>query len=248
MVFDLDIRKQLRSGTRTFALQVRLQTEVQRVVLLGHSGSGKTMTLKAIAGLLQPDQGHVRIAGETLFDAAQGINLSPQQRRTGVVFQDYALFPHLNVVQNVAFGLQRGWRNPSRRAQHAEALQWLQTMGLEHMAQQYPLELSGGQRQRVALARALIGHPRVLLLDEPFAALDADLRQSMREELLELQQRLQLPMLLITHDAEDARLLGQQVFRLDGGQVVSSGIQPAARTIDATMHRSVVPTVAQAVS
>ena len=91
------------------------------------------------------------------------------------------------------------------------------------MAQQYPLELSGGQRQRVALARALIGHPRVLLLDEPFAALDADLRQSMREELLELQQRLQLPMLLITHDAEDARVLAQQVFRLEGGRVVASG-------------------------
>lgn len=218
-MWDIAIDKALHSGARRFHLQVQFQSPRARVVLLGPSGAGKSLTLKAIAGLLAPDAGHVRVAGETLLNTATGLDLPPQARRMGYVFQDYALFPHLTVQQNVAFGLHHGWRNPLRHAASQMVQQWLDTMQLHALAQHKPHQLSGGQRQRVALARALVAQPRALLLDEPFAALDPDLRTILRDELDLLQQRLQIPMLLITHDAEDARVLGEQVIRLQEGRV-----------------------------
>lgn len=222
MRFDLDFSKTLHSGPRRFALQVRLQSNHARIAILGASGAGKSLALKALAGLLQPDAGHIRLDGHTLFDAASGTHLPPQQRRLAYVFQDYALFPHLNVRQNIAFGLQGGWRNPRRDADSAEVRYWLEAFHLQAVAHQMPSELSGGQRQRTALARALIAHPRALLLDEPFAALDSGLRQRMRQELQALQQQLQVPMVLITHDPEDAQALGQEVVYMRQGAVVDA--------------------------
>lgn len=221
MAFELDIRKTLRSGERCFELDVQLGTAARRVVILGPSGSGKSLTLKAIAGLLRPDSGILRVDGQTLFDASAGLDLPPQQRQLGYVFQDYALFPHLDVRQNVAFGLQKGWRNPGRRQRDEAVEHWLRVFHLDVVAHQAPAELSGGQRQRAALARALVGKPKALLLDEPFAALDAELRVRMRAELDALQRTLQLPMLLITHDEEDARLLGDEVVLLREGRIDS---------------------------
>ena len=209
MLFDIDFHKTLRAGSRHFRLHVTLRSDSQRVVIHGPSGAGKSQTLQAIAGLMQPDGGHIRIGGRTLFDAAAGIRLSPQARRCGYLFQDYALFPHLNVRQNVLFGLQRGWLNPWRRTRLAE------------LAQQLPEQLSGGQRQRVALARAIVARPQVLLLDEPFAALDPALRASLRQELDTLQRRLQLPMLLITHDHDDVAQFGDHVLALRDGCVAA---------------------------
>ena len=220
MLLDLDIRKTLRTGQRSFVLDVRVQSDSARIVLMGPSGSGKSLTLKAIAGLLRPDAGYVRVAGNTLFDAAANTNLSPQARRTAYVFQDYALFPHLTVRQNIAFPLLRGWLNPRQHVRQPAVDYWLDALQLTEVAQQRPDSLSGGQRQRTALARALVVEPRMLLLDEPFAAVDPALRIGMRSELDALQRRLQVPMLLITHDPDDAASFGGHVFSVQDGRVV----------------------------
>ncbi len=220
MTIAVDIAATLRSGARTFELRARFTAPGRRVVIYGASGAGKSQMLKAIAGLMRPHAGRIELAGRVLFDAAAGIDISPQRRRVGYLFQDYALFPHLNVRQNIGFGLQRGWRNPPRRGDDAAVNYWLEAFGLEAVAQQLPEQLSGGQRQRVALARALIAEPDALLLDEPFAALDPALRVRMRQELDALQRRLDIPMLLITHDPDDAATFGGQVLTMADGAIV----------------------------
>lgn len=219
MLFDIDINKTLTAGKRVFQLQARFTSEHQRLVILGPSGAGKSLLLQCIAGLVRPDSGHICLAGRTLFDANARINLAPQQRAIAYLFQSYALFPHLSVRQNIAFGLQRGLLNPSPRIRIAEVEHWLDTFGLQQVAEQFPGELSGGQRQRTALARALAAQPEALLLDEPFSALDTTLRQHMRDELDALQRRLQVPMLLITHDPEDAVMFGDETLTLNDGRL-----------------------------
>lgn len=220
MELDFALLKTLRSGRRRFDLDVAASVTGERIVLLGPSGAGKSMTLKAIAGLVTPDAGHVRLNGRTLYDGAAGVDVAAQAREVGYVFQDYALFPHLNVRQNIGFGLQRGWFNPGARTAAADVDYWLDAFGLSTMAHQLPAELSGGQRQRTALARALVAKPSALLLDEPFSALDHALRATLRAELDALQRRLSIPMVLITHDPEDAALFGDVVLHLDDGRVV----------------------------
>ena len=226
-IWDLNLMKQLRGGAGQFNLDVAFRSAAQRLVLFGPSGAGKTQTLRMVAGITQPDGGWVRVAGRAFFDGAAGLNLSPQQRQVGHVFQDYALFPHLTVRQNIAFALRRGWLNPSRHEPAPEADRWIEQFSLQDVASQLPHQISGGQRQRTALARALVTRPTALLLDEPFAALDKALRHRLREELLELQISLQLPLLLITHDEEDVDRLAQDVVHLDGGRVKR----------DRTLHR-----------
>lgn len=219
MSVDLHLQKQLRAADRVFSLDITLASDSQRIVLYGPSGSGKSLTLKAIAGLMRPDSGHIRVQGRSLFDSAQGIDVPVQERNVAYLFQDYALFPHLTVAQNIAFGLARGSFNLRHPAQHPKVRQWLQAFELEAIAHSRPAQISGGQRQRVALARALVAEPDMLLLDEPFSALDLSLRQRMRSELAELQTRLQVPMLLITHDPADVQALGQTVFELRDGRL-----------------------------
>lgn len=229
MALTVAIRKRLETAGRRFVLDVAFETQAQRVVLFGPSGSGKTLTLQAVAGLLRPDEGAIRLGACTLFDSATGIDLKPQLRHIAYLFQDYALFPHLNARQNIAFGLHRGWLNPARRDAHPDVEYWLDALDLRGVAGSHPVHLSGGQKQRVALARALVSKPQLLLLDEPFSALDHALRERMRSELLALQTRLDIPMLLITHDPEDVAAFGDEVVRLVDGRVEQQPVPAAAR-------------------
>ena len=219
MWLDLDIRRRMDAPGQQFMLDVQLQCSQRQVVLFGPSGAGKSLTLKAIAGLLRPCSGHVRVGGTVLFDAGQGIHLPPQQRRLGYVFQEYALFPHLSVRQNIAFGLHRGWLNPRRREADPEVERWMSALRIDHLAQMLPAQLSGGQRQRTALARALVTRPQALLLDEPFAALDHALRDHLRQELQGVLEATDIPLLLISHDPVDVAMFGQQVIELADGRV-----------------------------
>jgi len=221
MEIAVDFEKDFPPDDGGFRLRMRFRSRSLRIVMHGPSGAGKSLLLKAIAGLIAPDRGRIALGGRTFFDSAARIDLRPQERRIAYVFQDYALFPHLNVRQNIGFGLRRGLWNPSRRGQDERVGQWLRDFGLEGVAGQYPAQLSGGQRQRTALARALIAQPDALLLDEPFAAFDPALRERLRGELMELQQRLTVPLLLITHDPEDVRLLGEHCLRIDNGAVAA---------------------------
>jgi molybdate transport system ATP-binding protein len=220
MTWDVAVRKPLGQGAQRFELDVAFHSSARRLVLFGPSGVGKSQTLKAIAGLMRPDAGHVSIDGTLLFDAQAGIDVPPRQREVAYLFQEYALFQHLTVAQNVAFGLHRGWRNPGRQVRHEAVQRWLTAFELDKLAQRYPHELSGGQRQRTALARALVSKPRALLLDEPFAALDVLLRKKLRAELAALQRELGTPMLLITHDPADVDAFADEVVQLDAGRVV----------------------------
>ncbi|MBV6323209.1 ABC transporter ATP-binding protein [Duganella violaceipulchra] len=230
MQINIDIAKTLRSGSRTFELRAQLASDSRRIVVHGPSGAGKSLLLKAVAGLMTPDSGRIEVAGRSLFDSGKGIDLPAQRRQLAYLFQDYALFPHLNVRQNIAFGLQRGWRNPLARVDGAAVRYWLQAFELDHVAHQLPHQLSGGQRQRVALARALAPEPAALLLDEPFAALDPGLRERMRAELDALQRRLNIPMILITHDPEDVRAFGEHVLRMENGSMADvKDLEPVER-------------------
>jgi len=219
---DLDIRKRLHSPKRTFEFDVQLQTSHPRIVLTGPSGIGKTMVLRALAGLIRPDAGHIRIQGHTLYDSRGRVDLPARQRRMGFMFQNYALLPHLTALGNVGFGLRRGAWGFLSRAQKTEALRWLDRFQLAHAAHQYPHTLSGGQQQRLALARLAILKPRVLLLDEPFAALDPDLRRAMRCEVAALLETLNIPLLMVSHDEEDRVALQAQrvgLAQVDGRTV-----------------------------
>lgn len=218
----VDFELTLRAGAREFALQVAFDSDQDRIVLFGPSGAGKTATLRAIAGLLQPARGRIAIGDRVLYDSARGIDMAPRQRRVGYVFQDYALFPHLSVRDNIAYGL-RSLRRPLLDAADRRRIDaMLDLFELQALAAMRPRELSGGQRQRVALARALIVEPQLLLLDEPFAALDVRLRERMRSELRELQLRFAVPLLLITHDLHDVRSLAETLVVMEMGRVTRS--------------------------
>ena len=214
---DFHIRRALRSGKRLFELDVQLHATHRRVVLTGPSGIGKTILLRTIAGLTAPDSGHIRIRGETLYDSDQPVNLPARARHVGFLFQNYALLPHLTALGNVAFGLNRGLLGFLSRDQKALAMYWLERFHLAHVAHQYPYTLSGGQQQRLALARLAILKPRVLLLDEPFAALDPALRQAMRIEVAALLDTLDIPLIMVSHHDDDR--LALQAEQIELGQV-----------------------------
>jgi molybdate transport system ATP-binding protein len=243
MRIRVDIHKTLRSRDRVFKLEAAFNAEHERTVVFGPSGSGKSMTLQCIAGLLRPDAGRIEVGNRVLYDSAAGIDLPPQVRNVGHLVQDYALFPHMSVEENVAFGLKgQVHRGQERSSRVREYLEQFEIAGL---ARSLPRNLSGGQRQRVALARALIRHPDVLLLDEPLSALDPLLRARVRGELLELQTRFQVPMIVITHDPADVEALAQNVVMFDHGRVARTVnlLDSAAESTDAR-HRRVEGTLA----
>jgi iron(III) transport system ATP-binding protein len=192
--------------------------------LLGPSGCGKTTTLRMIAGLERPTEGAIRIDGRAVYDGAAGVFLPANKRPIGMVFQSYAIWPHMSVLQNVAFPLTVGENRPSREQARVRALRTLDLVGLADVAGRAATTLSGGQQQRVALARALVREPKVLLLDEPLSNLDAQLRERMRGEIRAVQQSLGITAVYVTHDQNEALAISDLIMLMDGGAIVETGV------------------------
>lgn len=205
---------------REFSLDLELEVApAARLAVVGPSGAGKTSMLRLVAGLLAPPVGRVALGGEVWLDTAASVDLPPERRRCGYVFQDYALFPRMSAWRNVAYGMRA--TPPAERRSRAKEM--LDRFGMAALADARPGELSGGERQRVALARALAPGPRALLLDEPLAALDPATRKTSLRELYALLGSLEVPVLLVTHSFDEAALLGDAMAVLDRGSVVQTG-------------------------
>lgn len=218
---QIDIKKRLDSDkSGSFALDVSFVAGAGITILFGPSGSGKTTTLRAITGIIKPDQGNIRVGERTFFDSSAGVNISIQSRRVGYVFQDYALFPHLTAEQNVGYGIKDG--TSSSRSERARNM--LALFKVDHVRNRYPQNMSGGEQQRVALARALASDPTVVLLDEPLSAVDVETRAGLLDEIAGAQARVGIPFLYVTHNTTEAVRLGSRVVVLDHGTVKKTGL------------------------
>ena len=236
-MLQVSIRKQLgaerRSGSgsdgretgKPFRLDVEFTAPSGVTILFGHSGSGKTTCLRAVAGIVTPDEGRISLDGRLYFDSASGVNLPIQRRRVGFVFQDYVLFPHLTAEQNVAYGIRAGeyGGGHSKAARRERARELLSLLGIEYAARQYPRELSGGESQRVALARALASDPAIVLLDEPLSAVDAKTRARLLVEIKATQRRTGIPFLYVTHSVAEVAEIGDHLIVLNDGRVIRQG-------------------------
>ena len=212
----LNIRKAFAGG---FALDVNVSISPGITILFGPSGAGKTTLLDCIAGLTTPDAGRIAVGESALFDSSRDLNLSPQKRNTGYVFQDLALFPHLSAEQNIEFGINHLPADEKREKVRA----MLESFRIGGLARRKPEELSGGEKQRVAVARALVTNPRVLLLDEPLAALDAATKSKIIEDLREWNNAHQIPIVYVTHSREEVFALGERALILENGKITAQG-------------------------
>ncbi|MDR1014636.1 MAG: ATP-binding cassette domain-containing protein [Coriobacteriales bacterium] len=242
MSLVVDIRKELP----TFRLDVRFEAGNETLGLLGASGCGKSLTLRCIAGLERPDEGRIVVAGRTFFDSAQGIDLTAQQRKTALLFQSYMLFPHLTVAENIAAGIPR--RTPKAEL-HAIVSEQLLRFGLKGFGSRYPIRLSGGQQQRVALARMLVANPAILMLDEPFSALDSHLKASLEYDLLDLFDGFEGSIVYVSHDIDEAFRFCDRIAVIDQGSLRE--VAPTAQIRDrpttyATMRVSGVKNISAA--
>jgi molybdate transport system ATP-binding protein len=209
----------LKKKVNGFALDVKWEMGKELAVLFGYSGAGKSMTLQLIAGLMKPDEGLIRSGEKTFFDSSSNINIPPQKRSIGYVFQDLALFPHMTVMQNITYG-----GNGLPKAEKTErASEMIKRFRLEGLEDKLPSEISGGQKQRAAFARALLRRPDILLLDEPFSALDNPLRIEMRGLLKEIRQEFDIPVALVTHDLTEAFAMADRLIIYSNGKAVQSG-------------------------
>lgn len=213
----VDIRKSFPHGAE---LDISFRTDLGFTVLFGRSAAGKTVTLSAIAGLLRPDQGTVKLGGTVFFDSDKKVDLKPQERNIGFVFQSYALFPHKTVAENIELALKAR----PRKAGLSEKEDLIEELGISDVLGRYPSQLSGGQQQRAALARALITGPDLLLLDEPFSALDAPVRDRLRSLIKNVQKRHNVPVLMITHQPFEAYYLAEDLVVIENGRVSQQGV------------------------
>ena len=213
MSLIVDIRKDLGQ----FRLQAAFEAGKGVTSLLGPSGCGKSLTLKCIAGIEKPDSGHIELDGRVLYDSKRHINLRPQERRVGYLFQNYALFPNMTLRQNILCGM----REKSRAEQEQKLSEILAVMQLEGLEKHRPHQLSGGQQQRAALARILVSEPRLLMLDEPFSALDAHLRDALKIELRDMLQRFGREVLMVTHSREEAYNMSRAIAVMDNGRLLT---------------------------
>lgn len=207
-MLSVDIEKKLNH----FTLNVQFSMKNEIVVLFGPSGSGKTTILETIAGLSHPDTGSI-ILNETIFFETKKKPLSVQKRKIGYLFQDYALFPHMTVEKNIVYGVSK---EKQKKNNHVKAI--TEALGIKHLLPKYPGQISGGEKQRVALARALATEPGLLLLDEPFSALDTNTRLQCHDQLLTLHQQWKIPIILVTHNLEEAEKLGDRIYFIEKGK------------------------------
>lgn len=218
MHIKINIKHTFDHSSNPFKLNIQVQSNHKRIALFGASGSGKTLTVQTVAGLIKPEHGFIQINNNVFLDTKNQVFLSPQKRKLAYLLQDYGLFPHLTVAQNICFGLNPGWFNKTKKSLiPAQAQRWIDAFNLGNILDNYPNQISGGQKQRTALARALSVKPNLIILDEPLAALDVQLRTHMRSELSALQQQLDIPSILITHDEEDLKTLADEVFKIQDG-------------------------------
>ena len=220
MSIFVDIEKKLGS----FSLKVKFEADNETLALLGASGCGKSMTLKCIAGIEKPDKGRIAVDGVTVFDSEKNINLTPQERHVGLLFQHYALFPNMTVLQNIQVGAKRE-KDKEKRAAAVEKM--LANFGLRELAGHYPQQLSGGQQQRVALARILVSDPRILLLDEPFSALDSHLRFRLEREVREVIRAFGKTVLLVSHDRDEVYRMADSIAVMHHGRIENCGEKKA---------------------
>ena len=216
MSLYVDIEKTLGS----FHLKVKLEAADETLALLGASGCGKSLTLKCIAGIETPDKGKIVVDDVVLFDSERKINLTPQQRRAGLMFQNYALFPNMTVLQNIRTGATR---ETDRKKREAAVSSVLESFGLTELKNRLPHQLSGGQQQRVALARILVSSPRILLLDEPFSALDSHLRFKLEREVRQVIRDFGKTVVLVSHDRDEVFRMSDSIAIMDSGRIETAG-------------------------
>lgn len=216
-----------------FTLDVSFVVDSEILVLFGPSGSGKSLTLRIISGLIKPDKGFIKLNDASFFDSANGIDLPINKRGVGYVLQDYALFPHMTVFENIAYGIKKVGKTEANK-NIAGLQKFLRLEGTEGL---YPHQLSGGQKQRVAIARAIASEPAVLLLDEPLAALDYPVRSKIRNDLIAIHKRFRMPTIVVTHDIEEAFVLGDRIAVIEDGRIEQIGsrdevfYKPATRKV-----------------
>ena len=211
------IEAKIEKALQSITLNIDLEADVKKIGLLGASGCGKSMTLKCIAGIEKPDRGRIVLNGRVLFDSVKGINLPVQERKVGYLFQNYALFPNMTAQDNVCAGIREG----TRKKKLEKTGQMLEKMGLYEDRKKLPEKLSGGQKQRVALARILVNQPELLLLDEPFSALDRELRLCLEEELRDTIADFQKPIMFVSHDKDEMYRMVEDVAIIHDGEIIS---------------------------
>ncbi|MBI3753448.1 MAG: sulfate/molybdate ABC transporter ATP-binding protein, partial [Deltaproteobacteria bacterium] len=209
----------LKKHLREFSIDIGFSIEENMAVLFGPSGAGKSLLLNMLSGIIRPDEGFVRIDGREVFNSKTGINVPMKDRRIGYLFQDSALFPHMTVFENIAYGISS---LPENRIK-AKVEELLDLMRLGGLEKRFPSELSGGQKQRAGLARTLAAEPKILLLDEPFSALDYQVREKLRTDLLLIHQRYPITTLFVTHDLEETFVLGDNIIIINNGRLEQFG-------------------------
>lgn len=209
-ILDVDIQKKLEF----FELDIKFTVGNGLLAIQGMSGSGKTTILNCISGIKTADKGHIRLNNKIFFSSNDNINMKIKDRNVGYVFQNYALFPHMTVKENILFGVDKKNINYEKELSYISDM-----MKIRHLMDKYPSEISGGEKQRVAFARAMIIRPDILLLDEPFSALDEDLKEDIYKDLLNIKKSQNIPIILITHNKNEAKILADKIIYIHNGKI-----------------------------
>lgn len=220
------LKVDIKKNYSEFNVSARFEISNEVAVLLGSSGSGKTTILNCISGLLKPESGSIKIDNRIIFSSSEGTNIPTKDRNVGYVFQNFALFPHMNAYKNIKYGIKNNkksfFKNKDTKKDMVESI--MEKFKILHLKNKYPHQLSGGEKQRVAIARAFLSNPQILLLDEPFSALDKETREILYNEFIKIKEECYIPIILVTHNEKEANLLGDKILSIVGGEIVQGRI------------------------